>query len=460
VGISTVLYRGLPIHTGGVFEGWESSLRRTTKDGGRLGSVRCRLNQKKVESAALPTVAQRQIFWWDTQLTGFGLRINATGSRAFVVQVRTAGRSQRVVVGHYPRMTLSDARLAAQVLLGQIAEGSDPLAERRRRRSELTLGKFIDVYAERHASHMRSGDQALAALRRYLPLAWTTRQLSSIGRGEVSTLHHEIGCRHGPYVANYWLRILRSIYNLAVAWDYLPDGTRNPATRVQFFREERRERFLSAIEVAQLDGALLEEPHPIRAAFLLWLLTGVRRNELLCARWTDVSLDSPPPAGPTWVIPTTKNGLPLTLPLVAEVVAMLRTMPSYERSDYVFPGPGKTGHWVEPKTAWHRIRKRAGLVDVRIHDLRRTLASWAAERGYDQLLIGRLLNHSNPSVTAIYARIGLAPLRAALEELTAAFRSAMPQTFASLLPAAGPSMSDGDAEYAYHGLLLRLYNQH
>jgi integrase len=426
--------------------------------------VRCRLNQKKVEAAALPPLGQRQHFVWDSELKGFGVRINDTGAKSFVLQTRAAGGgSKRIVIGNWPGMTLSDARIRCRELLGQIAQGGDPFAERRSRRAEPTLGEYIDIYEAQHLSRKRSGQKSLKVLKRYLPVHWLTRRLSTITRAEVIVLHQQIGER-GHYAANGFIRVLRALYNHAIDAEVLSDGARNPAKlpRNGMFDESKRGRVLSTTEVAKLDLELLGEPHVWRTAFLLWLLLGVRRGELLSARWEQFALDDPPPEGPVWTIPgsATKNKMVLRLPLVPEVVALLSNLPSYGKAEFLFLGVGATGHIVEPKSAWSRVRTRAGFPEVRLHDLRRTAASWLKERGFDDALIGRLLNHTNSSVTGIYARFGLGPLRAALEELTAAFRSAMPQTFALLLPAAGASTSDGDAEYAYHGLLRPLYGQH
>jgi hypothetical protein len=114
--------------------------------------MRTRLNQRKVDSAAPPPASKRQVFHWDTELRGFGLRVNSTGSKAFVLQTRSAGggKSPRIVIGNYPDLTLSEARIRCRELLGKIAQGGDPFAERRSRRGEPTLGDYIETYAQQH----------------------------------------------------------------------------------------------------------------------------------------------------------------------------------------------------------------------------------------------------------------------------------------------------------------------
>jgi integrase len=111
----------------------------------------------------------------------------------------------------------------------------------------------------------------------------------------------------------------------------------------------------------------------------------------------------------------TKAGRSHLLPLPTPVVDIFRSLASRDKSEWVFPGWGSTGHLTEPKMAWQRIRTRAGVPDVRIHDLRRTLGSWLSGQGYNLQLIGKALNHSSVSTTQIYARLDINPLREALE---------------------------------------------
>jgi integrase len=123
-------------------------------------------------------------------------------------------------------------------------------------------------------------------------------------------------------------------------------------------------------------------------------------------RWEDVSVDRG-----EWRLKTTKNGAPQTVTLSPQVVEILRDRMSLELTGFVFPGRGKTGHLAEPKKGWQRILSSAGLGDLRIHDLRRTLGSWQAKQGASLAIIGKSLNHKNQNTTAIYARLDLDPVR-------------------------------------------------
>jgi len=149
------------------------------------------------------------------------------------------------------------------------------------------------------------------------------------------------------------------------------------------------------------------------------LLTGARRTEVLTMRWEEVSLTRA-----EWRIPHTKAGRPHLLPVPHALVTLLRSLPRVHENPDVFPGLGGVGHLQNMKRAWNRIRVKAGIHDVRFHDLRRTVGSWLAGSGESLHLIGKVLNHRDVSTTAIYARLNLHPVRQALERNTEKMLSA------------------------------------
>ena len=121
-----------------------------------------------------------------------------------------------------------------------------------------------------------------------------------------------------------------------------------------------------------------------------------------------------------WTIPAEKfkTGDEMEVPLVPEAIEILTRRQNDNGSEWVFPGPGKTGHLVDPTKIWERILERAEITNLRIHDLRRTLGSWQARAGASLYVIGRTLGHKNPQTTAIYARLDLDPVRLAVKAAT------------------------------------------
>ena len=174
------------------------------------------------------------------------------------------------------------------------------------------------------------------------------------------------------------------MFNLAKDWG-LYQGD-NPATRIAFFKEESR--FVQPEELPRLFRAIAEEPNVyIRAVFLTALLTGARRTEVLSMRWDDVVL-----ARAEWRIPHTKAGRPHRLPLPSLLVAMLGSLPRVGDHSFAFVAQDGATHVQNIKRTWHRVRTKAGIPDVRFHDLRRTLGSWLAASGESLQLIGKVLN--------------------------------------------------------------------
>jgi integrase len=379
-----------------------------------------RLTKIVVEKCRPPT--HGQVFVRDSEITSLALRVTTRGSKSFVYEGRIRGRMRRMTLGGYPALSVHQARQEALKIKGAIAKGEDPSLERKKGREALTFGQLAAVYLERHArQHKKSAHRDEQMIECYLA-RWRNRSVSDITRDDVVRLHQTLGTDHGHYAANRTVALLRTIFNRAADWGHLNGG--NPAERLKLFREEKRDRFLSPDELSRVNEALLQEENPYwRAYFPLSLFLGTRRTELLEARWAKIDLERG-----TWRIPNTKSGNPHLLPLPTAAVEILRQLPSRGTSEWVFPGNGSSGHLIEPAKAWQRIRARAGVSDVRIHDLRRTLGSWLAGEGYSLPLIGRALNHQNASTTQIYARLQLDPVREALEKNAASMLSFMNQT--------------------------------
>lgn len=222
----------------------------------------------------------------------------------------------------------------------------------------------------------------------------------------------------GPGSANRVLALVRAMYNKARELGF--EG-QNPAAGIEKFPEKSRKRFLHGDEMPKFFMALGEELNTtLRDFFLLALYTGARRDNVQAMRWDQLSIERA-----EWVIPDTKAGEPQTVYLPEPALAILRERAvDSKSSEWVFPGRGKSGHIEEPKLAWARILKRAGIQNLRIHDLRRTLGSWQAATGASLPVIGKSLGHKQQSTTQIYARLDLNPVKQAVDRATAAIAAA------------------------------------
>lgn len=381
------------------------------------------LTQHQIDRAEPPAHGQR--FLRDSKVPGLALRITVNGARAFVWDRRVRGRQRRVTLGRPPAMSLGLARRRAGQLAGRVAAGEDPATALSPHRHGLTFGELATRYLRDHAKpRKRSWREDARMLRDVLPpppgaprelepapipAAWKGRHLSEFTRDDLAQLHTRLG-RDGKYQANRVLALIRAMFNLARTWGLMAGD--NPAGSIRAYRERARERFLSPGELAHVLAAIQAEPDPRwRAFFLLALLLGPRKGELLGAKWEDVDLK-----GRLWSLPQTKAGRSHLLPIPEPAVPIIEGLPRFKGSPWVFhSATSKSGHLEEPKRAWWNLCRRAKVTGVRIHDLRRTVGSWLAASGHSLPLIGRVLGHSQPAATAVYARLNVEPVRAALE---------------------------------------------
>ena len=363
-----------------------------------------KITKRLIDSTECPE--KGQVFLMDSDIPGFAVRLT-NGSKSFILEKRIHGPMRRLTIGPFGSLTVEDARKTANKLVGRIANGENPAKDRIDLRGELTFKELSDLYKTRHLPRKKTAKNDEAMINNYLE-PFHTCKLSSITRAEVARLHGKIG-QKTPYASNRMLALVRKMFNLAKIWGVY-EGE-NPCIGIERFKEEKRDRFIQPNELPKLFEAFDQESDPyIKSAFLISLFTGARRKEVLSMKWEHLDLDQG-----IWRIPDTKAGRPHLIPLPARILEVLSGLPRMKDNPHVFPGHGKKGHLVNVSKAWARVRVRAKLDNIRFHDLRRTLGSWLAVGGASLPLIGKVLNHTQPSTTAIYARLHLDPIREALE---------------------------------------------
>ena len=373
--------------------------------------------KKSLETLRAPN--KKIAVYHDTTKHGLKLLVRPTGIKTFVLYRKIQGRPERVTIGRFPEVTIEQARNQVDILNAKIASGINPNEEKRGLRSEMTLHDLFDRYLERYAKvHKKSWQEDADQFRRYLK-DWENRRLASIRKSHIQKLHTEVGTNKGHYAANRLLALLHTMFNRAIDWGW---DNANPAHGIKKFKEKSRDRFIQSDELPKFFAALSEETSIIvRDYILLSLLTGARRSNVLAMRWEEINFDRT-----TWTIPITKSGESHTLPLVPTAIDILKTRQknNTNNSQWVFPGAGVTGHLVETKKPWKRILDKAGIKNLRIHDLRRSLGSWQAATGANLSVIGKTLAHKNVSTTAIYARLNIDPIRESMNKATDAILNA------------------------------------
>ena len=349
------------------------------------------------------SVEGREAVFWDRDLPGFGVRVYPSGRKVYVVQSRGPKGPKRVTLGRHGEVLAEQARRKAAEAIDRIKQGEDPLPPPPE--PELTVAVLAERYMEAHVSANCNAHTAgiyRGSLDNHILPALGTMPVGSVGRSEVSALHY--GLRHTPRAANRALMVLSKMFSLAEAWGLAPAGS-NPCRSVVKYKEGKRERFLTPEEYRRVGRGLCvleaEGEFPARAvaALRLLMLTGCRLNEILTLRWDDVDRS----AGELR-LRDAKTGARM-VPLTPTAGAVLSGIARVPGNPWVFSGDKPDSHLSQLSKYWLRVRKRAGIDDVRIHDLRHSFASRALALGESLSMIGRLLGHTDVGSTARYAHL-------------------------------------------------------
>jgi integrase len=380
--------------------------------------TRFRFSKQRIE--ALPIPAAGRVEYRDAVTPGLVLRVTAGGAKSFSLFRRVNGQPARVTLGTFPAMTVENAQRRSREFQGQIVMGVDPRDAKRKNREEPTFSSLFQFWLDTHAKqHKRTWAEDERQYKTFLK-PWAGRKLSTIKKADVQALHAKVGTKNGRYAANRLLALVRSLFNKGVDMGF--SGS-NPAVGIKKFTEEKRDRFLHGDDLRVFFTSLAAEPNDsLRDYFMVCLLTGARKSNVLTMQWDQVDF-----ATGLWRIPgeNAKAGKPIVIPLVGPVMHLLEARrQSSDGSPWIFPSYGKTGHIVDPKSAWKRIIDRAGLKDARPHDLRRSLGSWMAIGGAGLPIVGKMLGHTQPTTTAVYARLSVDPVRQAAEAATSAMLEA------------------------------------
>ncbi|MDB4111990.1 site-specific integrase [Yoonia sp.] len=386
-----------------------------------------KLTKRTVDALAPDT---KDYFVWDTLIAGFGIRIMPSGAKTYQAQYRKGGRTRRISLGRHGTLTVEQARLLAKEVLGDVAKGENPAEDIAQHRKAPTVAALCERFFQAHVMERckpSTQGEYRRAIDMFINPALGSFKLVDLERKDVAELHHKF--RDKPYQANRTLGVLSKMFNLAEIWGLRPDGS-NPCRHVPKYREHKRERYLSQLELQRLGQVLSEaerdgsETQHMIAAFRLLILTGCRLGEIQTLQWgfiTDQGME----------LPDTKTGA-RRIPLPSAARAVLSALPRVDGNPYVIVGKVAGKHATDFQHPWRRIRERAGLTGVRIHDLRHTYASNAVSSGMPIQMVGRLLGHTQIQTTMRYAHLADDPVKKAAEEnaerLSALVGGAIPQT--------------------------------
>jgi integrase len=387
--------------------------------------MRGKITKRSVD-ALNPAADGAEAVLWDSELKGFGVRVQRGGSKSYIVHYRVGtGRGatlRKLTIGrHGSPWTPETARKEAKTLLGMIEDGADPAADKMARREAPTIAELADRFLAEHVEAKRKGSTATGYRRlldRIILPALGKRKVADVTRADVTKLHH--ANRAAPYQANRVLAVLSKMFNLAERWGLRPDGS-NPCRHVEKFAEKKRERMLSPAELARLGDGLAAydgSPYAIAAVKLL-VFTGARLGEVLGLKWEWIDFGRGEAR-----LPDSKTGAK-TLHLPPPALAVLAELPRLDGNPHVIAGAKPGAAWVNLEKPWQAIRKEAGLDDVRLHDLRHAFASVAASSGMGLPIIGKMLGHTQAATTHRYAHLASDPVKAAAAAVAGKIAAAM-----------------------------------
>ena len=352
---------------------------------------------------------------FDTSQRGFLLEIRRSGGKTYYQQfVDARGRTKQLRVGPADVLTLSSARQIAKRAVADALRGDDPKARRDEMRTTLTLGEFVrDYYLPHVIRSKRSWKTDETILRIHVLPVLGAAFLDEIRADAIDRILTRLTANnYSSGTTNRVVIVLRHAYNLAIKWQ-MPFVVKNPTDGIRLAADVTRERFLSVDEARQLIAAIeADQNEPARRAIMVLLLTGARRNEITQARWEYINWQKK-----VLLVPLSKSGKSRAVALNELALRLLRETPRILGNPYVFPS-GKTGRpCASLHFPWDRIRKRAGLLELRLHDLRHSFASFLVNQGVSLYVVQGLLGHAHSRYTQRYAHLTTDTLIEAAERL-------------------------------------------
>jgi len=363
--------------------------------------------------------SNKRIIFYDKTQPGLALQLTPTGTKTF--QIRTwDNRTKKPVIktlGKYPTLSIQRVREDVIKLLAQINAGIDIIKEANSVKSEDSFEKLFLQWLENHSRpHKRSWEEDIKLYRIFIEPVFGKQKISQVTSDRVRQWHYNITQQKKQRGIGFVSEATanRCLALLSVVFNQMRPESPNPCKGVKKFREQSRDRFLLPDELRRFFEAL-EHPDThsdLQDYLLISIFTGARRSNVLAMKWSDIDKERE-----VWTISPeeSKNSQRLTIPLLPQVTEILKRRRKDSSSMFVFPSNSASGHYQEPKKAWNTLLKRAGIENVRIHDLRRTMGSYQTMTGASTTIVGKTLGHKSQQSTAVYARMTLDPVRDSMQ---------------------------------------------
>ena len=344
---------------------------------------------------------------YDTVIPGFIVEIRATGGKTYYLRYRDLhGKQKQYKIGDAKSLTFEQARNAAQTIRAKVVLGDDPSAEKAAIRKVPLLQVFIDDHYLPYVKSCKRGwETNVSVLKNHITPEFGKLHMDEVTQSLIVKYHlemHEKG--YAAATANRVVVMLSAMFNLAKKWGIFDT---NPAVGISLFEENnKRERYLNPEEVQRLNKAICDsENTQLKHIVALLLLTGCRKRELLDSEWGHFDLERR-----SWRIPMSKSGKARHVPLSDDVVSILSRLPRFDGCTYVVPNPKTQQPYNNMFCSWNTARTRAGMPELRMHDLRHSFASFLVNAGRSLYEVQNILGHSQLNTTQRYAHLSQATL--------------------------------------------------
>ncbi len=346
--------------------------------------------------------------YYDKEIQGFILEVRANGTKTYYVRTKGADcKRKSKKIGDAKIIDIKSARIKAIKIKRAIEEQKDIVlgkSTKDKKASIITIGEFYEQYYLPHIKkHIKSYETNISVFKNHILPLFTNIPMDEISKASIMKLHSDMVVKKklALATANKVLIFLSNAFNVAKELEI--DGIDvNPASGIKEFKlNNAKERYLTKDETKRLLEAINSTEQNIHLKYIvpMLILTGARRGEVLKAKHEDFNLTQN-----TWTIPTSKNGKKRILPITPQLLELYKSIPK-DDSPYLFTSPITNKPYVTIYNSWNTARIKAGLKDVRIHDLRHSYASALVNGGRSLYEVQTLLGHSTPTMTQRYAHL-------------------------------------------------------
>ena len=347
-----------------------------------------------------PTTKPKEQYF-DIDLNGFMLEVKSTGAKTYYYRYRENSKQKMQRIGTTDELTLEDAKksyyeLKENIAKQSIAQPQEPQI------NPITFQEFYDTHYLPHIhTHIKSYETNISVFKNHILSHLANTPMKDLKKNQVMHYHSSMVKDKGlaPATANKFLVFLSNAYHLSHQFELLPSDI-NPCKGVKEFElNNQRQIFLTNTQAKRLLKYVQQSPNKhLEFIIPMLLLSGARKREVLDAQWSDFDM-----LNKLWTIPITKNGKKRILPITAPLKELLETIP--KQSKYLFASPKTKKPYVSIFVSWNTARIKAGLPEVRIHDLRHTYASALVNSKCSLYEVQMLLGHSTAKMTQRYAHL-------------------------------------------------------